>query len=106
MFRDITQLPTDVNCIKIVDDKSLIVYTDTETSIYKLVSNKYYSTETFPVNTPSSETVCYSLQEISELPSIYDFITPVYHLSAILSAMLVFYLAYKLLIYPWFRKKV
>lgn len=106
MYRDITELPTTVNCIKIVDDKSLIVYTDTETSIYKTVSNKYYETESYDPNTPSTETVCYTYSQIEMLPSNFDFITPIYHTIAIFTAIIIFYIAYKLILYPFFRKKI
>lgn len=106
MYRDVSELPTIVNCIKITDDKSLIVYTNDGTSIYKLISNKYYATETYDPNTPSNETVCYTISQIETLPSTYDFIVPIYHTIAITSAFALFFLAYKLIIYPFFRKKV
>lgn len=106
MYRDVTLLPSVVNCIKITDDKSLIVYTNDSTSIYKLISNKYYATETYDANTPATETVCYTIEDAQTLPSNYDFIVPIFHTIAILSAILIFYGAYKLILYPFFRKVV
>lgn len=105
MFRDISELPTAVNCIKINDDKSLIVYTNDDTSIYKLISNKYYKAETFDANTPKTEDVCYNISQISTLPSPFDFMTPIYHLSSIVSVSLIVFIAYRLILHPWWRKR-
>lgn len=104
MYRDTTELPEQINCIKIIDDKSLVIYNNNETAIYKLISNKYYKTETHDINTPKNEDVCYTLQQASELPSSYDFIQPIYETMAIVSVLTIIFLAYKLIIYPWFRK--
>lgn len=105
MFRDVTQLPEQSNCIKIVDDKALIVYSNEETAIYKLISNKYYKTEVFDPNTPKTEDVCYTVQEVQTLPSPFDFITPVYHLMAIGTFIFIAFFAYRLILHPWWRKK-
>lgn len=106
MYRDITELPNTANCVKIVDDKSLIVYTDSETSIYKLISYKYYQTEVFEPNTPKNEDRCYTVQEVATLPSPFDFMTPVYHLMAMASIILIIWGAYMLILHPWWRKRV
>jgi len=106
MYRDVSQIPTTLNCVKIIDDKSLIVYTSDSTKIYKYIGNKYYATETFEPNTPHTEDICYTSTEIQTLPSTYDFITPIYHILAILSALAIFYFAYKLILYPFFRKRI
>lgn len=105
MYRDITEIPETTNCIKIVDDKALIVYINDNTSIYKLISNKYYRTEQYEPNTPSNETVCYTTQDISTLPSPFDFVTPIYHVTAIVSVGFLFYFAYRLILHPWWRKR-
>lgn len=105
MYRDITEIPEQTNCIKIIDDKSLIVYTNSDTSIYKLLSNKYYKTESYEPNTPKTEDVCYTVQEVSTIPSPFDFATPIYHLSAIASFGFIIFLAYRLILHPWWRKK-
>lgn len=106
MYKDVSQLPETVNCIKIIDDKALIVYTSENTQIFKLVGNKFYATESYEPNTPSTETVCYTIQDVQTLPSTFDFITPIYHFMAIVSAILIFYGAYRLILYPFFRKRV
>lgn len=106
MYRDVTEIPTTLNCVKIIDDKSLIVYTNDSTDIYKLIGNKYYATETYDPNTPQSETVCYTSEEIQTLPSPFDFITPVYYLMAMVSVLFIIWFAYRLILYPFFRKRV
>lgn len=105
MYRDITEIPETVNCIKIIDDKSLIVYTSEDTSIYKLISYKYYKTETYEPNTPKAEDVCYTVQQVSTLPSPFDFITPIYHVTAIVSVAFLFFFAYRIIVHPWWRKR-
>lgn len=106
MYKDVSQIPETLNCVKIIDNNSLIVYTNDDTKIYKLVGNKYYATESYEPNTPSTETVCYTFEEIQNLPSTFDFITPIYHFMAIVSVILIVYGAYKLILYPFFRKKI
>ena len=106
MYRDVTELPETVNCIKITDDKSLIVYTNDDTSIYKLLTNMYYKTESYEPNTPKTEDVCYTVQQVSTIPSPYDFVTPLYQVTAIVTVGFVFYFAYKLILHPWWRKRV
>lgn len=105
MYRDTTELPETVNCIKIVDDKTLIVYTDTATTIFKTQGNKYYATENYDPNTPSTETVCYTLSDAQTIPSNYDFVAPFYHILAIASIIFIVWASYKLIVYPFFRKK-
>lgn len=105
MYRDVTQLPETTNCIKLVDDKAMIVYTNDETAIYKLHGNKYYRTETFEPNTPKTEDVCYTISDVSTIPSPYDFITPLYYLMAMASFLFIIFVAYKLILHPWWRKK-
>lgn len=106
MKRDTSDLPETTNCIDIIDDKSLVVYTDDSTSIFKLVGNKYYETDSSVTNTPDSTTTCYTTTEIADISSNFDFIVPIYHTIAIASVLILFYLAYKLILYPFFRKRV
>lgn len=105
MYRDVTELPITANCVKIIDDKTLAVYTNEDVGVYKLLSNKYYKTDTYDPNTPPTEAVCYTTEDVSTIPSPFDFITPIYHVTAILSVWFIFYLAYRLIIHPWWRKK-
>jgi len=105
MLRDISNIEF-ANCNAIIDDQTIIVYNSTNNyeTKYKLINDKYYETsEVVYVSIPTG-TTCYTEFDISSLPSKYDFATPFYHLAAILSVLLLFYLAYKLILYPWFRK--
>lgn len=107
MQRDVSEIPTiDVNCIRIIDDKTLQVYTDTTTTNFKLISDKYMATETMAANTPPTDTVCYTVAQIETLPSAFDFMTPPFWFMAIASAALLFYAAYRLIIYPFWRRTV
>lgn len=108
MYRNVSEVPSDAVCYQIVDDSTLIAYgpiPSDSLETFKLVSDKYIkateSTYTAPVD---SSITCYTYTQIQELPSRYDFITPIYHLMAIASILFIVFCAYKLMIYPWFRK--
>lgn len=107
MFRDVSEIQ-DAPCITIIDDKTIQTLNTGITTNYKLISNKYYKTteQTTSSAIPGTATTCYTLEEIQSLPSPYDFITPIYHSVAIASAMLLFYFAYRLILYPFFRTKL
>lgn len=105
MKRDTTDLPSS-DCNVIIDDKTVQVYVNNERQTFKLVSDKYYKTETEANQTPPSYVQCYTTMEMSQQPSQWDFITPIYHTLAIASAILIFYGAYRLILYPFFRKHV
>lgn len=104
MQRDVSAI-TATNCIAVVDDKTIISFTDLNTQTYKLLSNKYILIENNEVSTPADNLVCYTTSQIQNIPSPYDFMTPVYESTAILSAVLIFYFAYKLILYPFFRTR-
>lgn len=105
LYRDTSELPTTgVLCNVVVDDKTITVYTTTDTTSYKLISNKYIASQSAHAQTPPAQAVCHSQSDIDSLPSAYDFITPVYYNMALLAAVAIFYAAYRILIYPFFRK--
>lgn len=103
MKRDVSELSAG-ECISIIDDKTLHVYDSPTLHTYKLVSDKYYETTTETSAPADSSVTCYSIQQIQDLPSQYDFITPIYHLMAIISALAIIWFAYRLIIYPFYRK--
>lgn len=103
MYRDITNI-TDATCFVTWDNQTIAGYTGTQVKEYKYISNKYYLTETRDYSGIPNNFNCQTLQEIQSIPSQYDFITPVFHTIAIFSAIILFYMAYKLIIYPFFRK--
>lgn len=107
MFRNVDEI-TNADCITIIDDKTIINFTDTSADTYKLISNTYILSNTDSTSDKlnrNTDFVCYSLTDVSELSSPFDFITPVYHLMAIISALFIFWFAYRLILYPFFRKR-
>lgn len=107
MYRDVSNLNVG-SCATIVDDKTIITFPDNYVNTYKLVSDKYYlSAQTYTgVTSYPAGTVCYTEQQINQLPSQWDFITPVFHFMAIISFMVILMIAYRLIIYPFFRRYV
>jgi len=103
MNRDVTQIDVGT-CAQIFDDKTIITYTSTGRKVYTLVSNKYMHTRTYETSTPLEDVHCYTTEEIQTLPSTYDFMTPVFSIMSILSVLLIVYAAYRLILYPFFRK--
>jgi len=100
------------DCIYIVDDQTIQAHTPpdpgTDGNIYtfKLISDKYIFTS-IQYDAPQPDVGnCISIEQTKLIPSRYDFMTPIYHEMAILSAILIIYLAYKLIIYPFFRRTV
>lgn len=102
MYRNINNI-TSQTCNVIVDDQSIATYSGTQVNIYKLVTNDYYLFETRDYSGLPTNLHCYSTEDISKLPSKYDFIDPIYHYLSIIAVLIVFYLAYRLIIYPFFR---
>lgn len=107
MYRDITNVDAGT-CAVIIDDNTLATFVPNQYNLYKLISNKYYlsSIDTSIDGGAPVDTVCYTSAEINTLPSKFDFITPVYHLMAIISVVLIFYFAYKLILFPFWRKQL
>lgn len=105
MFRDVTNVQSDTDCVIILNDKTLQSFSTTDTTQYELVSNQYFASKIMPTSIPG-DYQCYTIAQIQTLPSTYDFITPVYHLMAIISITTIVFLAYKLILYPFFRTKL
>lgn len=104
MYRDTSNL-TFYDCTAIIDDQTIIIYDDTTYFTYKLITDKYYLIRTDSGTPIIGSVTCYTEAQIETLPSKYDFVDPIYHMMAIISALFIFYVAYKLLIYPFFRTK-
>lgn len=110
MYRDTTSivLPETDACAYIYDDKTIILQNssvDTEQT-YALISDKYTQiSERSFTGDLTTEYICLTDEQLTTIPSYYDFMTPVYHLMAIASAIIIFWFAWKLIVYPWYRKK-
>jgi len=108
MKRDTTQIDfQDYNFI--IDDQTIETVEQTaptmyQTKTYKLINDKYLLTKTTSGDSVSLSTQNYTQTQIQDLPSRYDVASPIFHGMAIVSILLITYFAYKLIIYPWFRK--
>jgi hypothetical protein len=105
MYRDVSAIPT-TGCNIITSATAITNYASTSgsnirTRIYELIGNQYVqrtdTTGSFPTNG-------YCQSSISQLQSNFDYIIPIYHTIAIASAMVLFFLAYKLILHKWWRK--
>lgn len=106
MYRETGNLPDEQDCYFIIDDKTIMAQDGGTSITFKLVSNQWYEQSTQPYTAPATGTqTCYTLEDISELPSQYDFIAPIYHTLALVSALFIFWVSYRLIIYPFFRNK-
>jgi len=103
MYRDITNIAI-ADCITIVDSNTLFTYSSSYNETYTLIGNKYYVTNSVTGTQTPSNVICYTQEQISKLPSDYDFITPIYYGLGALSSLLLIYTAYRLILYPFFRK--
>lgn len=111
MERDTSLIPSyDDDCTVIVDDQTIIYYypavAPNDTEFFKLIGDKYIKVASEPYTAFPTTVVCQSHDYIQNMPSRYDFITPVYHLMAIISILTILYFAYRLIIYPFYRKKI
>lgn len=103
MYRDVS-LITNTDCAIILDDQTILSYSGTTLNTYKLISDKYYLSSSVTTSSYSGGSYCYTINQLNTLPSRYDFITPIYHISAIISVVFIFWAAYRLIVYPWFRR--
>lgn len=99
---------SNAQCFIINTNNTITSYNYNNLKVYNLYGNKYYKTQDYNnlYNTIPSNYRCYSLEEIRKLPSNFDFIEPIYHFIAILSVLFIVFSAYKLIIHPWWRKRV
>lgn len=104
MKTDTTDVISNASCYTFNGSDTLRGYRNQTVYIYNLFGNKWIQTsESNYYNQPD---YCLSYSTIQELPSPYDFITPIYYLLAILSAIFIFYSAYSLILKPFFRRTV
>ena len=96
------------------DNQTIFTYKDDGTGggvgylgTWKLISNKYKLIYQTTIAAPLPDT-CINQEtiQITKIPSTYDFVVPFYEIAAIICALAIFGFAYKLIIYPWYRKRV
>jgi len=131
MFRDVSKITNLRTCTYITNDTTIVSTGDSvpthSTDIFVLIGNRYELTtsDLNSTTTPPTGTICLTPTTILSLQTNYspinttvttvdvstvnetvkDVAIPFYHSMAILSALLIFYFAYKLILYPWFRKR-
>lgn len=106
MYRNHDELnPVTGSCWVLVDDKTILNYVNGTKETYVLYSDTWMERQTETSALPG-EVKCYSLDEIKELPSTYDFLDPFLQSMAILTALVIFYFAYRLILHPFFRIKL
>jgi len=117
MFRDVSDIHADWGepltfdawCYQ--DDQTILVYKDDGTSsgighltTYKLIADKYIrigdntSEPSAPIPT---NCVNQTVGSIDTIPSRYDFMSPIYQEMAIVSAILIIVIAFRIIIYPF-----
>jgi hypothetical protein len=131
MYRDTTSIANLRTCTFIVDDDTIhsigTGIVSRPSDIYQLIGNKYEkinTTETSSSVIPEN-TICLTTTTITKLQTNYspintttttvdmtsvnntlkDIVLPFYHVMAIVSALFIFYAAYKLILYPWHRRR-
>lgn len=104
MYRDVSAI-SEGDCIQVFDDQTIKVWDGSNLLTYKLISDKYQLVTTDDISgggVPTNVT-CVEIVDISQIPSRFDFMTPVFHLMAIISVLFIVWAAYRLVLRPWYR---
>lgn len=97
---------TTSNCWVINSQNQITSYQSNTRTRYYLFGNKWFrSDESSSYGVPSGYD-CYTTQEIKDLPSPYDYLDPIYQFFIVFSVIAITYFAYKLIIYPFWRRNV
>lgn len=100
---DVSDLYPTASCYTL-SQSSVNAYTGNRRISYVLINNKLiWNNEQYYNNLPEN---CLTYEEISKIPSSNNWVVPFYHLSAIISCLAIFFLAYRLLVYPFWRKSL
>jgi len=104
VLRDVTSVE-DGDCIQLFDNQTIKVWDSGDLRTYKLISDKYHLIDTSDISGGGIPTnvECVTIEEIQAIPSYFDFMTPVYHLLAIVVCLAIPYLAFKLILRPFYR---
>lgn len=99
---------TNAQCFIINSSSSITSYNHNNIKVYNLYGNKFYKTRDYnsPYTSIPSDYRCFSLQEVKKLPSQYDYIEPIYQFMAMGSFVFIILFAYKLIVFPWWRKQL
>ena len=111
IYRDISQINLGA-CAIITNSNTVTTYSSTSTTgnnttirTYELIGNTYVLRTQTTGNYPSNNTsICQSNTTLQTLQSNFDHMEPIFGVCAFLVALLLFALATRLIIYPFWRK--
>jgi len=103
MKRDTSNV-VNSTCINIIDDDTLHAFVSGTKYTYELISNKYYLSESRNGHAPSGYT-CYTTAQIQTLPSNFDYVDPFLNTMAIATVIAIFYVSFRVILYPFYRRK-
>lgn len=96
----------NANCWIINNQNQISSYQSNSRTRYYLFGNKWFKSDQSTYSSIPNDYQCYTTEQIKDLPSPYDYIEPIYQIIAIVSVITIIFLAYKLIIYPFFRSKL
>lgn len=100
---DVSELHTTANCYTL-SQSYVYAYTGNRRISYLLLNNKLiWNNEQEYSKLPDN---CLTYQEIASIPSSNNWVVPFYHMAAIFSCLAIFFLAYRFLIHPFWRKSL
>ena len=100
---DVSELQPSANCYTL-GQNNVYAYTGNTRISYVLINNKLIWTNQQDYrNLPDN---CLTYEEIANIPSSNNWVVPFYHLTAIISCLAIFFLAYRFLVYPFWRKSL
>lgn len=113
-YRDTSSIEAYGDCPVITDDQTIDVYSSISVpanqtvTTFKLIGNKYVISKVdhLSESRPPDYIQCQAYEMINTLPMRYDFMIPIYFSLSILMSLAIFYAAYKLIVYPFFRRSL
>lgn len=100
---DVSELHPNASCYTL-SQSSVYAYSGNRRTSYVLLNNKLiWNNEQDYSHLPDN---CLTYQEIANIPSSNNWVVPFYHMAAIFSCLAIFFLAYMLLIHPFWRKSL
>jgi len=103
-YRDVSRIPT-TGCNVITSSTVITNYSNNSSYTYELIGNAYIYRSTSPSTSQPTNAVCQTNTQIQTLQSNYDYIIPLYHLSAIGSALVLFWIAYRIILKPFLGRR-
>lgn len=103
---DLSNVVKDARCYRLASSDELRAYNLNKTYYYELIGNKWvYNYET-DNNYGNIFSYCLSYSDIEKIPSPVEWVEPFYYMAAAVSFCAILFLAYKIIIKPFFRGAV